>query len=186
MSQPTRVIGRTLGVQGVIPWHLPEDFQRFRKLTFNHPVIMGRKTFESLAENVRPLPGRLNIVMTSNENTYERIQQEYIQYDSNTNTGLIVATHLTHAVMVADIEGKTHWNADQIFIIGGASVYNEALDQDIVDKMYLTYIDQPIDGDICFPELKKEHWIPQLTGGPANHAGLDYTFFDYLRRSKNE
>jgi dihydrofolate reductase len=175
MSHPTHAIGD----KGLIPWHIPEDFKRFKELTFNKPVIMGRKTFESINKAVRPLPGRLNIVLTKSEAAQEQIESDYEMFVEDTNTGLLVSDDLGRGILAAEVEGKVNWDTSEIFIIGGESLYYEALEHKFAEKMYLTYIEQEIHGDTHFPVFSRHDWEHKLVGGPSNHAGLDYTFWEY-------
>ena len=119
-----RVIGR--GNQ--IPWHLPEDLKRFKKITLGHPVIMGRKTFESIG---RLLPGRVNCIIT---------RQAHFQVPG--------------AVVVSSWEkAKAHFapQGEEIFVIGGSEIYRMALPE--VQKLYLTLIHQEVEGDVFFPSF---------------------------------
>lgn len=119
---------RVIGNGGKIPWHLPDDFRRFKARTMGHPIIMGRKTYESIG---RPLPGRTNIVITR---------------DSGREIpGCIVVSSLTEA-----IERAKGIDKEEIFVIGGGQVYAEALP--LADRLYLTLIHAIIDGDAFFPE----------------------------------
>ena len=118
---------RVIGRDNAIPWDLPADRKRFRELTLGHPVIMGRKTFESLAG---PLPGRKNIIITR--------QTDYRPQ------GCSVAHNLAAALALAG-------EADEVFICGGGEVYREALP--IADRIYLTIIHRAFAGDSRFPEI---------------------------------
>lgn len=127
---------RAIGNKGKLLWHIPEDMKRFRKLTIGHPVVMGRKTFESiLAYLGKPLPGRTNIVVTRNA--------EY------THPDIIVAPTLTDA-----IENGKVLDASEVHIGGGAEIYAQALPY--VDRLYLTLIDDEQEADSFFPEYEKE------------------------------
>lgn len=119
---------RVIGNGGKIPWHLADDFRRFKACTMGHPIIMGRKTHESIG---RPLPGRTNIVITR-----DRGREIF---------GCTVVSSLTEA-----IEKAREIDADEIFVIGGGQIYLEALPQ--ADRLYLTLIHAIIDGDTFFPE----------------------------------
>jgi dihydrofolate reductase len=122
-----------IGKAGKMPWHLPKDLSHFKNLTYGHPVIMGRKTYESLG---RPLPGRLNIVVSGNENFRPE--------------GCKTAKSLYEAVLMAQ-------NADEtIFIIGGSEIYRQAMA--ISDRIYLTRIAAEIDVDAFFPEINPSEW----------------------------
>lgn len=118
---------RVIGKEGAMPWHLPDDLARFRAITLGHPVIMGRKTFDSIG---RPLPGRLNIVLTR--------QEGYAP------AGVAVARTLAEALALAG-------SAGEVFICGGGEVYREALP--LADRIHLTVIHRPYGGDTTFPEL---------------------------------
>lgn len=125
---------RCIGAENKLPWHLPEDLKRFRAITRGHPVIMGRKTFESIG---RPLPQRQNIVITR---------------DSNYSAGGVeCVTSLEQAIERA----KTQ-NPQEIFIIGGAEIYRLALQY--ADKLYLTLVHQHVPGDAFFPEWISAEW----------------------------
>ncbi|HEY6871240.1 MAG TPA: dihydrofolate reductase [Geobacteraceae bacterium] len=118
---------RVIGREGAIPWDLPEDRRRFRELTWGHPVIMGRRTFESIG---RPLPGRRNIVITRQEG-----------YRA---PGCIVVHDLASALEAAG-------DADEVFICGGGELYREALP--FASRIYLTVVHGEFDGDVLFPEI---------------------------------
>lgn len=118
---------RVIGKEGAMPWHIPDDLARFRAITMGHPVIMGRKTFASIG---RPLPGRLNIVLTRQE--------------GHAPQGVAVARTLHEALALAD-------PAEEVFICGGGEVYREALP--LAGRVLLTVIHRPFEGDATFPEL---------------------------------
>lgn len=122
-----------IGKEGRLPWHLPKDLARFKQLTYGHPVIMGRKTFESIG---KPLPGRLNIVVTKNKHYFCR--------------GCLTAHSIEEAI---DIAQKTD---DTIFIIGGGDIYRQALP--LSDKIFITRIAQHIQGDVSFPDIDPRKW----------------------------
>lgn len=124
-----RVIGRDLQ----LPWRLPDDLQRFKALTLGHPVIMGRKTLDSIG---RPLPGRQNIVITR--------QQGYCP------EGVKVVHSLEQAL--SDCR-----SASEVFIIGGGEIYQLALPQ--VRRIYLTWVDVEIEGDAFFPDWSQENFV---------------------------
>lgn len=125
------VIGHNNG----LPWHLPADFAYFKKITTGHPVIMGRKTFESIG---RPLPGRRNIVVSRNP-TFRA-------------AGVEVVASLEQAINACDEQNE----CAEVFVIGGAALYAEALPR--VDRIYLTEVDTAPDGDTLFPALDKNQW----------------------------
>ena len=130
---------KVIGNGNALPWNIPEDLQNFRRLTTDSVVIMGRKTFESIG---RPLPKRVNIVITSQD----------IQIP-----GVQIAKTLQDAVNLAKTAGK------EVFIIGGAQIYNQALEQNLVDKMYLSIINKEYSGDVFFPAFDEKNWNVQST-----------------------
>lgn len=126
-----------IGKEGDIPWEIPEDMKHFKEKTMGNPVIMGRKTYQSIPENYRPLTGRTNIVLTRSGFKPEEKNVE-------------VANSLEQAYELAENIGE------KAFIIGGASVYREALKH--ADKMILTEVHREVDGDTFFPEWNQEEW----------------------------
>lgn len=120
---------RVIGIENRLPWRLPEDLAHFKSLTLGHPVLMGRKTFESLG---RPLPGRTNIVITRNA-----------MYKPE---GCLVADSIPSAIALCR-------DADEIFFIGGAELYAQAIP--LADRLYLTEVDIDAAGDAWFPEFDR-------------------------------
>ena len=126
---------RVIGKDNQLLWHLPEDMKHFREVTRGKPVIMGRKTWESLPEKFRPLPGRHNIVVSHNPN-----------YSA---PGATLADSLESAIRLAGFE-------NELFVIGGETLYRQALPQ--AHRLYLTEIDQDYEGDAFFPEVSLHRW----------------------------
>lgn len=130
-----------IGKDNQLIWHIPEDLKRFKKITMGHPIIMGRKTFESIGN---PLPGRTNIIITRDE--HFKVKNSIV----------------VHSIDEAMERGKQLDN-EEIFVIGGGEIYNQALEQ--IDKLYLTLIDDERDGNVFFPDytdftketLREEH-----------------------------
>ena len=122
---------RELGLRGKLPWRIPDDMQRFKTLTMGNSVIMGRKTWESIPEKFRPLPGRTNIVITRQTN-----------YEAK---GAIVTDSLESARAAA----ARALGSDEIFVIGGGEIYREALP--FTDRLYLTLVDDTTEADTFFP-----------------------------------
>lgn len=122
----------TIGDKNSLLWHIKEDMRFFRTTTSGHAVIMGRKTFESLGS--KPLPKRKNIVITRAERDFE---------------GAYTAHSLQEAIAMA--EGD-----EEIFIIGGAQIYAEALS--VADRMYITRVERDYEGDTSFPEIDYTKW----------------------------
>ncbi|OJI06211.1 hypothetical protein BK004_04795 [bacterium CG10_46_32] len=121
---------RELGLGGKLPWHIPEDLAHFKKTTLGHPVIMGRKTFESLGI-YKPLPGRLNVVITRNPD-----------YQAE---GAVVVSSVEDAIA----EAEKH-DQEEIFIIGGGEIFKLAMH--LVNRLYVTIIDAEFEADAFFPE----------------------------------
>lgn len=145
-----------IGKGGALPWRLPEDLRRFKEFTMGCPIIMGRKTWDSIG---RPLPGRLNIVVS------RRAQK--------TNGG-----EMSRSLQDAANLAKTK-NPREIFIIGGGQIYREALP--VADKMYLTEIFAEMEGDAFFPPFDKREW--QETARESNsNKEFRYDFVVYEKR----
>lgn len=126
---------RVIGVDGRLPWHLPADMRRFRELTMGFPVLMGRKTYESIPPRFRPLPGRKNIVLTRQAN-YEA-------------PGCTVVHSLAEAW--AQLSG-----AEEVMVIGGAALFAALLPA--ADCLHLTLVQAHFDGDVLFPQLEPGVW----------------------------
>lgn len=144
-----------IGNANALPWHLPEDLKRFRALTLGHPVIMGRKTHESIG---RPLPGRRNIVISRDK--------------LFTAAGCEVTVSLEAA-----IEACQH-GSEEIFVIGGAQIYAEALSY--AKRLYLTEINSDFQGDARFPAFDLSHWheTSRLRQCTAEGLGFDFAVYD--------
>jgi len=122
-----------IGKGGQLPWHLPDDLKRFKQLTLGHPILMGRRTYESIG---RPLPGRRNIVI------------------SETLTTAPPGTDLAHSLDEAIQLISTH--NGPAFIIGGAVLYHAALGR--VERLHLTEVDAEVEGDVYFPPFDRSQW----------------------------
>ncbi|HMC97634.1 MAG TPA: dihydrofolate reductase [Flavobacteriales bacterium] len=130
----------TIGRNGDLPWHLPDDMKYFQHVTMGHPVITGRKNYESIPPKYRPLKGRLNLVVTHDQG-----------YSA---PGAVVVTSLRDALTRAEQEGTA-----EIFVIGGGQIYREALANDLVDRLYLTLVHADIEGDTHFPSVDPADWV---------------------------
>ncbi|WP_423182088.1 dihydrofolate reductase [Arthrobacter sp. NyZ413] len=126
-----------IGKDGTMPWHVPEDLKHFSSLTKGHPVIMGRKTWESFPEKFRPLPGRTNIVVTRQENWA----------DSPEASGAVVVSSLDAALL----ESQFAPGNGNVWIIGGGEIYRQSMD--IADVAVVTVIDSDTDGDTFAPDF---------------------------------
>jgi dihydrofolate reductase len=149
---------RTIGINNTLPWRCPEDLKHFKSLTMGHHMIMGRKTFDSIG---KPLPGRTTVVVTRNPEL--KI------------AGCVVTHSLDEAI--AACAGD-----DEIFVVGGAELYAQALP--LADRLYLTEVQQNVDGDAHFPLFDMKQW--QEIAREARHQDtpqpLSYHFVTLQRR----
>ena len=136
----------TIGDKNSLLWHIKEDMRFFRTTTSGHPVIMGRKTFESLGS--KPLPKRTNIVIT----------RDYREFE-----GALTAHSLEEAIRMAGED-------EEIFVMGGAQIYSEALS--VVDRMYITVVERDYEGDTSFPEIDFSQW--ELVNVVRHERGEEY------------
>lgn len=134
-----------IGNKGQLLWHISEDMRRFRELTTGHPVVMGRKTWESIG---KALPNRTNVVVTRQEVTFE---------------GAITAHSLSEALSMFD-------DSEEVFIIGGSQIYAEAID--LADRMYITEVCRYYEGDAKFPLWDKFDW--RKVSSEAHDRGESY------------
>ena len=151
-----------IGKGGDLPWHLPADLKRFKSLTLGKPVIMGRKTYESIGH---PLSQRKNIVMTTST-TYH-----------------VPGCHVVHSITQAL---ETAEGDDEAMIIGGAAIYRQFWP--IADRIYLTEIDEVFEGDVFFPELNLEEWkeLSRISEMGESAQRYHYHFVVYERRKGND
>ena len=145
-ASKNNVIGR----DGALPWHLPDDLRHFKRLTTGKPVIMGRRTFESIG---RPLPNRHNLVMTRDA--------DYVA------EGCDVVTSVSEALDAAA-------GAGEVMVIGGGQVYRDFLPR--ADRIYLTRVQADVDGDTHFPEIGEAEWLLVSTEHHAADDRHDYAF----------
>jgi dihydrofolate reductase len=145
---------RGIGVDNRLPWHLPEDLAHFKRVTLERPIIMGRKTFDSIG---RPLPKRRNIVVTRNRDW--------------SHEGVEVAGSLEEAVALAG-DGPSS-------IIGGAQIFNEAIP--LADRMIVTHIDGEYRCDTFFPEIDPAVWAVTAREEHRSADGLAFSFVTYER-----
>jgi dihydrofolate reductase len=149
---------RTIGLNKEMPWHLSADLKKFKKITMGHPIIMGRKTFESIG---KPLPGRKNIIISRNSN--------YLQ------EGCEVFNSLDSALESCSKE-------EEIFVIGGATLYESILEKS--DRLYITEIKKSFAGDTWFPEFDQNQWSEYQREDIDNDVSVDfsYSFVTYDRK----
>lgn len=148
-----------IGSEGKLPWHLPADLKHFKKLTIGHPVVMGRRTFESLG---KPLSNRRNVVLTKDY----RFKAEGAETVHSVEEALQILT-----------EGE-------VFVIGGAQVFKDFLPW--ADRIYLTVIDQEFAGDTFFPEFNQEDWflVSETAGKVDDENPYFHRFLVYERIKK--
>ena len=148
-----------IGRDNTLPWRLPEDMKRFKALTMGQAVLMGRKTWESLPDKFRPLPGRFNMVVPPNAN-----------YSAE---GAAVVTSIDDALRAVGDE-------NEVFVIGGAEIYRLALPR--AHRLQLTEINVEFDGDTYFPSVAREQWAETARDHhPANDIPFSYDFVTYDR-----
>jgi dihydrofolate reductase len=148
-----------IGRNNQLPWHLPQDLKYFKSVTLGKPIIMGRKTFESIG---RPLPGRTNIVVS---------RQDDWRFD-----GVLSAKNVSEAINIAH---EKNYNAEEIMVIGGAEIYRHALP--LANKIYLTRINENVEGDAYFAELPSDEWkLISETAGDTE-AKISHSFLVFER-----
>jgi dihydrofolate reductase len=143
-----------IGSKNELPWHLPNDFKYFKNKTWGMPVIMGRKSYESLKKS---LPGRINIIVTNNKD----FQAENVFVVNNIDDAIIKA-------------GES--DAKEIFIIGGGEIFKQTID--IVSRIYRTRVHANIEGDTYYPEINKDQWklISEQSFPADDKNNYAYTF----------
>jgi dihydrofolate reductase/thymidylate synthase len=158
-----------IGKKGGLPWHLPSDLKHFKEIsaTVTNPakknaVIMGRKTWESLPEKFRPLPGRINMVLSK-------------QGKPVLPEGVLCAESLDQA-----LEQLSSSNIENIFVIGGAQIYAYALEHPSCQKLYVTHVQGEHGCDAFFPPIPKQ-FFPISATEPQVENGISFQFSDYLR-----
>ena len=145
-----------IGRENQLPWHLPEDLKNFKAITMGKPIIMGRKTFDSIG---RPLPGRTNIVVTRNRG-----------WSSNT---VLVARGFEEALLLA--KNACHQNdCNELMVIGGEMIYRAALP--VVSRIYLTEVKGDIAADTFFPSFDRSQWVEQNRRRGKIQADFSYDF----------
>ena len=150
---------RGIGIRNTLPWHLPEDLTHFKHTTSGHPIIMGRKTFDSIG---RPLPNRRNMVITRN-----------LEWKHD---GVEVFTSITHALQAL--------NDSQAFIIGGAEIYAQALS--LADQLIITEIDHTYSCDAFFPAIEPDQWQEVSREKHFSETkNLHYAFVTYNKLRSN-
>lgn len=157
---------REIGKNNDLLWHLGEDMRFFKEQTNRHYIIMGRKNFESIPEKYRPLPNRVNVIISRDP--------EYLFEECYTCTSLGEALDLARA------NGE-----EKAFVIGGGQIYKMALDSNIVDEMYLTHVDAEFpDADVYFPAFNENEWsrehLKSSTPGIENEFNFEIYHYKKL------
>jgi dihydrofolate reductase len=149
-----------IGKDNQLLWRLPDDLKRFKKLTLGHPIIMGRKTFDSIG---KPLPGRTSIVVTRNTDFRHE--------------GVIVVHNISDA-----LEEASKLNAEEAFVIGGGELYKLTLT--IADRLYITEVETTIEGDTFFHLDNPEQWMEtERTVHQADEKHFfEFQFVDYIKK----
>jgi dihydrofolate reductase len=155
-----RAANGVIGINGTLPWHLPEDLAHFKRTTLGCPVIMGRKTWDSLPPKFRPLPGRTNIVVTRQESWNE--------------IGSQPARSLREALLLCE-------QSSDVWVIGGAQLY--ALAEPLASSAVVTEIAQDFAGDAYAP-LLGERWHETARQNHTAASGLPYSFVTYTQDLK--
>ncbi|MFF3100099.1 dihydrofolate reductase [Viridibacillus arvi] len=146
-----------IGLNNAMPWHLPGDLAYFKRTTMGKPMIMGRKTFESIG---KPLPGRTNIVITRDE--------EYAR------EGIVIVHSLEEALALAEKE------SEEIMIIGGEQIFRMTLP--MADRLYVTKIEKQYEGDTFFPSYGDEWQVVSQSEVNETEDGLKFTYLVYERK----
>tara|TARA_B100000953_G_scaffold240756_1_gene202415 strand:+ start:4417 stop:4902 length:486 start_codon:yes stop_codon:yes gene_type:complete len=143
---------RVIGKDGTLPWHISSDLKNFKKITMGKPILMGRKTHESIA---RPLPGRENIILTKNQNYFSE--------------GCVVKNNLDEVFSHCE-------KVTELMVMGGATLYEQTLDK--AEKLYVTEVRASIDGDTFFPEYDPDQWteIAKDSFKADENNEYDYSF----------
>ena len=149
-----------LGKNNELIWHLSADLKRFKKITSGHHILMGRNTFESIG---KPLPNRTTVIITRNK----RYKQE----------GCEVAYSIEKALEIAEKD-------DEIYIIGGAQIYKQAIEKNLVERLDITIVHQEFDADVFFPEIDLNIWkeVSREDFKADEKNKYDYSFVTFIKR----
>ncbi|HKX52961.1 MAG TPA: dihydrofolate reductase [Nitrosospira sp.] len=162
---------RVIGHNNAIPWRLPHDLKHFKELTMGHPIIMGRKTYESIG---RLLPGRTSIIITR-QPAYEV-------------PGALVVRSIGEALSLCSQakseEGEQFAAVDECFVIGGADIFQQMLP--LCDRLYLTEIRGDFEGDAYFPEFDRNDWWEVSREKHVEADGLEYHFVTLDRKTNQQ
>ena len=166
MPRVTLIVARArngvIGSRNALPWRLPEDLRYFKATTFGHPVIIGRKTFDSIG---KPLPGRRNIVVTRDAGW---------QQDGCERAGSVAG-----ALELAAGSAGGEMGGGEIFVAGGAEIYRQAMAQ--ADRLLVTEVDLAPEGDVYFPDIDSAQWRISASQEHRSATGLAYQLVEYVR-----
>ncbi|QOD60314.1 dihydrofolate reductase [Polaribacter haliotis] len=148
-----------LGKDNDLIWHLPADLKRFKKVTSGHHILMGRNTFESIG---KPLPNRTTIIITRNNNYFK--------------DGCLIANSIEDAIKLAKEDSE-------IYIIGGAQIYKEAIANNLVDQLDITLVHHEFEADVYFPEIDPKIWkeVSREDFKADEKNKYDYSFVSYQK-----
>ncbi|MCI2228940.1 dihydrofolate reductase [Polaribacter sp. MSW13] len=151
-----------LGKDNDLIWHLPADLKRFKKVTSGHHILMGRNTFESIG---KPLPNRTTVIITRNNDYFKN--------------GCLIANSIEEAIELT--------NNDDAFIIGGAQIYKQALESNLVDKLDITVVHQEFEADVFFPKIDLTIWeeVSREDFKADEKNKYDYSFVSYRKKAVN-
>lgn len=150
---------RVIGCDNKLPWHIPADFQHLKAVTAGKPLVMGRKTYESLG---RPLPGRPHVIITND--TRYRVPSNHLS-----KSAPVAVTHTLNDGINLAMDWAMGHNVDEIMIFGGAQIYAAAMPR--IKRLYLTLVDLEPEGDAFFPEFDMGEWTEtarkEIPGNPS-------------------
>jgi len=165
-----RASNGVIGRDNALPWHLPEDLRHFRALTLGHPIIMGRKTWESIG---RPLPGRRTIVVTRDP--------------SRLPPGVESSASLRGAIAAAATPGADpQISTNEAFIVGGAEIYAQALREDLADRAVITEIDIAPAGNVHFDPPAAPQWLRIASTEHRSANGMSFRIDEWLREGPGQ
>lgn len=160
---------KVLGKDGKLIFHISNDLENFRRMTINNVVIMGRKTFEELP-NGKPLKDRINIILSSDD--------EFgvdLEYDN---------VYIAHSINDVIELCEAFFQDKELFVIGGEKVYHQFMEQNLVDEMRLTIVDDNSDGDVFFPEYVEDEWYTYYKSTNQTEGSEKPFYFVVLKKKK--
>ena len=158
--------------EGKLMYHIKADLENFRSLTIGNVVILGRRTFESLP-NSRPLPGRINIIVTRNTDYTPEGVENWSQEDINN-------TFIVNSLQEADDLCYSYFSDRELFIIGGGIVYSEAFKLNMVEKVILTVVSDDADGDVFFPDMSQNESFKVIFKTTSLRDHPNDTYYKYV------